>query len=135
MKTIYIAFAVLSASLACSSLNAQQQPGPLQPPPVTQQASPATTNAAAPQAAPVNTPTAPADATTLVVPAGTKLPLVLHNSITTRNAQPGDPVYLETTFPITLDNRVVVPAGSYVQGNIVDAKRPGKVKGTGEVRI
>ena len=35
----------------------------------------------------------------LIVPTGTKLPLVLHNSITTRNAQPGDPVFLETTFP------------------------------------
>jgi len=69
------------------------------------------------------------------VPTGTKLPLVLHNAITTRNAQPGDPVYLESTFPIVQDNRILVPAGSYVQGEIIDAKRPGKVKGTGEVRI
>src|ERR1044071_2122413 len=60
----------------------------------------------------------------LVVPAGTRLPLVLHNSVTTRNAHPGDPVFLETTFPIVLEDRVVVPAGSYVQGEIIDAKRP-----------
>lgn len=75
----------------------------------------------------------PAD--TLVVPSGTRMPLVLHNSITTRNAQPGDPLYFETTFPIVLNERVLVPAGSYVQGEILEAKRPGKVKGRGEVRI
>lgn len=72
---------------------------------------------------------------TIIVPAGTKLPLVLHNSVTTRNAQSGDPVYLETVFPVVQDDRILVPAGSYVQGEILDAKRPGKVKGRGEVRI
>ncbi len=56
---------------------------------------------------------------TLTVPAGTKLPLVLHNSITTRNAKPGDPVYLETLFPIVINNKIIVPAGSYVQGEII----------------
>jgi type IV secretion system protein VirB10 len=70
-----------------------------------------------------------------VVPSGTRLPLVLHNSITTRNAQQGDPIYLETTFPIVQDDRVLVPAGSYVQGEITEAKRPGKVRGTGELRV
>jgi len=73
--------------------------------------------------------------TTIMVPAGTKLPLVLHNSVTTRNAQSGDPVYLETVFPVVQDDRILVPAGSYVQGEILEAKRPGKVKGRGEVRI
>jgi type IV secretion system protein VirB10 len=71
----------------------------------------------------------------IVVPAGTKLPLVLHNAITTRNAKPGDGVYLETLFPITQDNRIIIPAGSYVQGEILEAKRPGRVKGVGELRI
>ena len=71
----------------------------------------------------------------LVVPAGTTLPLVLHNSITTRNAKPGDAVYLETLFPIVQDGRVVIPAGSYVQGEIIEAKRPGRVKGRGELRV
>jgi type IV secretion system protein VirB10 len=72
---------------------------------------------------------------TLTVPAGTKLPLVLHNSITTRNAKPGDPVYLETLFPIVISNKILVPAGSYVQGEIVSTKRPGKVKGVGEMQL
>jgi hypothetical protein len=70
-----------------------------------------------------------------VVPSGTRLPLILHNAVTTRNAKSGDPVYLETLFPIVIDNRILIPAGSYVQGEIQEAKRPGKVKGTGEIRM
>jgi type IV secretion system protein VirB10 len=61
------------------------------------------------------------------VPSGTKLPLVLHNAISTRNAHPGDPVYLETVFPIVQDDKILIPAGSYVQGEITSARRPGRV--------
>jgi hypothetical protein len=87
--------------------------------------------------APANVPAAadqPAGET-IIVPEGTKLPLVLHNSVTTRNAQPGDPLFFETTFPVVVNDHVVVPAGSFVQGEILEAKRPGRVKGTGEVRV
>jgi hypothetical protein len=71
----------------------------------------------------------------IVVPAGTRLALVLHNAVSTRNAHPGDPIYLETTFPIVQDDKILIPAGSYVQGEITEAVRPGRVKGTGEMRI
>jgi hypothetical protein len=71
----------------------------------------------------------------LVVPAGTRLGLVLQNAITSRNAHRGDPVYLQTVFPITQNDRVLIPAGSYVQGELLEAKRPGRIKGRGEVRI
>lgn len=70
-----------------------------------------------------------------VVPSGTRLPLILHNAVTTRNAKPGDPVYLETLFPVVIDSRILIPAGTYVQGEIQEARRPGKVKGTGEIRL
>jgi len=70
-----------------------------------------------------------------VVPAGTHLPLVLHNAISTRSARPGDPVYLETLFPIMADGHVVIPAGSYVSGEVTESKRPGRVKGRGEIMI
>jgi type IV secretion system protein VirB10 len=71
----------------------------------------------------------------IMLPAGTQLPLVLHNSLTTRTAKPGHPVYLETLFPITQDSKIIIPAGSYVHGQVVEAKRPGKVKGRGEILI
>ena len=69
------------------------------------------------------------------VPSGTRLPLVLHNAISTRSAQPGDPVYLETLFPIVIDSRILIPAGSYVSGEVTEAKRPGRVHGRGEIKI
>jgi type IV secretion system protein VirB10 len=69
------------------------------------------------------------------VPVGTHLPLVLHNAISTRSARVGDPVYLETLFPIMIDGRVVIPAGSYVSGEITETKRAGRVKGRAELMI
>jgi hypothetical protein len=69
------------------------------------------------------------------VPTGTHIPLVLHNAISTRSAKSGDPVYFETLFPVMIDGRVVIPAGSYVSGEVTESKRPGRVKGRGELMI
>lgn len=66
------------------------------------------------------------------VTVGTRVPLSMVNSVSTKHSQAGDRVYLETTFPIAVDNRIVIPAGSYVMGTITSTKRPGKVKGKGE---
>jgi hypothetical protein len=82
-------------------------------------------------------PTAPAvaPAAKIMVPAGTHIPLVLHNAVSTRSARPGDPVYFETLFPVMIDGKVVIPAGSYVSGEVTESKRPGRVKGRGELMI
>jgi len=123
IRHVLLGVAALTLTATCFG---QEQAGPqTQPPPSVKPAAPA-------QAEPPKT-TPHADK--VVVPAGTKLPLILHNGITTRNAKPGDSVYLETLFPITQDNRIVIPAGSYVQGEILEAKRPGRVKGRGEIRV
>jgi type IV secretion system protein VirB10 len=69
----------------------------------------------------------------LTIPAGTEIPLKLAQAITTKNARVGDPVYAETAFPFTVNDRVVIPAGTYVQGRISDVRRPGRVKGRAEL--
>ncbi len=69
----------------------------------------------------------------VTLPAGTKVPLALKQAISTKNARPGDPVYAETTFPVTQEDRMVIPAGTYVQGVISSIKRPGRVKGRAEL--
>lgn len=71
----------------------------------------------------------------ITVPAGTRVAVVLENGISTRNAKAGDSVYLRTSFPITQNNRIVIPIGSYVRGELLDSKRPGRVKGRGEFRM
>jgi len=70
-----------------------------------------------------------------VVKSGTRIPLVLVNSISTKNAHEGDHLYLQTAFPIAMDGRIVVPQGSYVTGTITEVKRPGRVKGKGELYV
>ena len=82
-----------------------------------------------------NSPSANTSPEQLIVPAGTRLPLVLHNAISTRNAQPGSPLYFESVFPVIVNGRIAIPAGSYVQGEVTEAKRPGKGKGTAEIRL
>ena len=76
----------------------------------------------------------PAPKTYLVEP-GTKIPLSMINSVSTKNSTPGDRVYLETVFPILVDGKIVIPPGSYVAGTITKVTRPGKVKGRGELYL
>jgi len=114
---------VLAASLLCAlTLSAQQQEGPQTeaPPPVAPKLAPA------PQAGPSER---------VIVPAGTRVGVVLQNGISTRSAKPGDSVYLQTSFPITIGNRIVIPVGSYLRGELIESKRPGRVKGRGEFRM
>jgi type IV secretion system protein VirB10 len=70
-----------------------------------------------------------------VVEPGTKIPLSLINSVSTKNSTEGDRVYLETVFPIVLRGRMVIPVGSYVAGTVTRVTRPGRVKGRGEFYI
>jgi type IV secretion system protein VirB10 len=69
----------------------------------------------------------------VVIPAGTKVPVALKHAISTKSAREGDAVYAETTFPVVLNNRVLIPAGTYVQGKISRVQRPGRIKGRAEV--
>jgi len=118
---------------------AQQGPMPAAPDaqssPQNAAAPPASQANSAPASAPAVTPAPVARVAQIEVPAGTHIPLVLHNGISTRSARPGDPIYLETLFPVMVDGHVVIPAGSYVSGEITESKRPGRVKGRGEMMI
>jgi hypothetical protein len=67
------------------------------------------------------------------VPSGTRIPLVLENAISTRTAHAGDPIYFETLYPVIVAGRIVIPAGSYMSGDVLSAKRPGRFKGRGKL--
>jgi hypothetical protein len=75
----------------------------------------------------------PAPVRQVIVPAGTEVLLQLKSSIDTKNARVGDGVYCQTTFPVTADNVIAIPAGTYVKGEIVKVQRAGRVKGRAEV--
>ena len=44
-------------------------------------------------------------------------------AISTKNAREGDAVYAETAFPFVLNDRILIPAGTYIQGKISHTER------------
>ena len=87
-----------------------------------------------PTAANPASPAAPAPAVkTYTVPAGTKVLLQLRSAVNTKSAKPGDGVYLVSTFPVVVGNRVMVPPGVYVQGVVDRVERAGHVKGRSQL--
>jgi hypothetical protein len=71
----------------------------------------------------------------VVVPAGTVIPITLTSRVSTKNSRDGDGVYARTSFPITVNNKIVIPEGSFVRGKITEVLRPGRVKGKGELSL
>jgi hypothetical protein len=71
----------------------------------------------------------------ITIPAGTKIPIELRNAISTKSSHEGDAVYAQTTFPVVIDERVVVPPGTYMQGRIASIKPAGRLKGRAEVMM
>ena len=124
MKAFRLLLTILLA-VAVAVAQEESNPAPTEPP-ASKDATPAKaaeTNAE--DAAPV----------TIVVPSGTKVPLVLKHAVSTKNAQVGDNLYLESTFPVVQNNRMVIPPGTYVQGVVAAVKRPGRIKGRAELLI
>ena len=78
---------------------------------------------------------APASPAEVIVPAGTNVPLVMINSVSSKHSQHGDPVYLESVYPVVVEGRIVIPAGSHVSGTVTFTKRPGRVKGRGKLGV
>jgi len=113
----------LAAFFLCVSLHAQAPEGPQ-------------TEAPAPPAAPAAPAARPASTGQIItVPTGTRIGVILESGISTATAKEGDSIYFRTSFPITIDNKVVIPVGSYMRGEVLESKRPGHVKGKGQLRI
>lgn len=93
---------------------------------------PAQTNAESTMASTVQ-PSAVQARKTYTVPAGTKVLLQLRSAVNTKSAKPGDGVYLSSTFPVVVGNRVMIPAGVYVQGVVDRVVRAGRGKGRSQL--
>jgi len=62
---------------------------------------------------------------TIVLPAGTPVELVLTAPLWAKSAKPGDSIYAQTAFPVVLNNQMAIPAGTFVEGRIDSLTRPG----------
>lgn len=60
----------------------------------------------------------PAQSNSFIIPGGTTIPAKLTGPITVRS-RVGDPVRAVTTFPVTVGTQIAIPAGSYLEGEIV----------------
>jgi type IV secretion system protein VirB10 len=70
-----------------------------------------------------------------IVPAGSRVALVLRNNLDTKHAHEGDQVYLEVSVPVYSGGRVVIPRGSFVNGVVTESKPAKGVKGKGQLFI
>jgi type IV secretion system protein VirB10 len=120
---VIASFLVFSFGVAGNAF-AQAPDGPQADPP-----------APAAKPAPASAPRPASNGQYILIPSGTRVGVTLENGISTNSAKPGDSVYFRTSFPVTMNNKVVIPVGSYLRGEVTDAKRPGRVKGKGELRI
>lgn len=73
--------------------------------------------------------------TTVTVPVDTRIPLVLRNAISSKTAYPGQAIYCQTIYPITVDNRIVIPVGSYVKGAVTNVVKPGRIRGKAKMGL
>jgi type IV secretion system protein VirB10 len=124
LKAVVLTLFTLAFSLRLTAQTPAPEP---QPAPPAAQAAPAPEPAVAPAPEPAPAPRI------YTVPAGTKVLLQLRSAVDTRSAKPGDGVYLVSEFPVVVGNRVMIPAGVYVQGMVDRVERAGHVKGKAQL--
>ena len=131
-----IALGLMVTASGLAVAQAPTQPEPFTSAPGTASTMPSPSPGQMPETAPAATPgslQSPPAKVTYTVPAGTKVLLQLRSGINTRSAKAGDGVYLASTFPVVVGNRVMIPAGVYVQGVVDRVARAGRVKGKAQL--
>jgi hypothetical protein len=77
----------------------------------------------------------PAMAQSVTLPSGTHILLKLISPLNTTSATAGSGVYLETQVPVVMDNQMVIPVHTHVQGAVEQERRSGRVKGRAQLRM
>jgi type IV secretion system protein VirB10 len=72
---------------------------------------------------------------TLTIPAGTRVMMVLKSPLHTTSGTAGSGIYLETLFPVVQGDQVIVPAHTFVEGVVEGSRRPGHFHRTSEFRF
>jgi len=58
------------------------------------------------------------DSSTFTLPVGTRLPIGLLRPLSINKTKPGDTVYLQVTFPVSVGTQMLIPPGTYLHGTI-----------------
>ena len=71
----------------------------------------------------------------VTLPTGTALPLVLQTTVASDRNAVEDPVNARVSRAVRIEGMEVIPAGSIVSGNVVEAVRAAKVKGLARIAV
>jgi hypothetical protein len=71
----------------------------------------------------------------IIVPAGTRILTSLLSPLQTVSASEESGIYLETCADVIVDSRVVIPAGTKVQGTVESTSRPGRAIGRSHLQF
>lgn len=66
---------------------------------------------------------------------GQRMPVKFLNTVSTRGAAEGDKLYLQTVFPIAVSGRIVIPAGSYIDAEVVSVRTVGRKLRRAELEV
>jgi hypothetical protein len=120
-----------------NATNQQASTNPPAPPtaaaPAPAQPAPAERVPAQPVPNPPPTPAPPPKP--VVLPAGATVTVKVAETINTKTAKPGGVFTATTATPIHVGGKTVIPAGSPVEGVVVESKSPGKFKGEGTLSV
>lgn len=75
------------------------------------------------------------DLDNVVIPRKTDVFVSLERSLSSKSASAGDRFHARIVVPITIDDQIVVPAGSYLIGTVDDTRKPGFFRGKGELYL
>jgi hypothetical protein len=68
----------------------------------------------------------------LTIPAGTRIALALTHPVQSRTLHRGDDVYAQVTAPVTAENALAMPPGTYIQGKVYKLEQK---SGRGELHL
>ncbi|MGD1105887.1 MAG: hypothetical protein ABR865_02520 [Terracidiphilus sp.] len=113
-------------ALMIASLTMAQTPIPapqIAPPAAPDSSAPAAQIAPAPTGQNALAPTAQA----IAVPAGTAVQLTLMSAVKSKSTQAGDTVRAVVAFPVTIGTQLAIPAGTFVDGDVLQVSARPKV--------
>lgn len=76
----------------------------------------------------------------LIVPSGTQVPLVMTRPVRAQHAQMQgarvqDALFAQTSFPVAIGGRMAIPAGTYVEGEILSLTQPTRKVSQSKMRV
>ena len=71
----------------------------------------------------------------VVIPRKTEIFVRLERALHTKTARTGDRFHCSVDVPVTIDDRIVIPKGSYIIGHVDRSESAGRVQGKSQMRL